>query len=98
MTQLNVQAKDAENTVPVLNRHFRLQWEPVQDSFVLLYPEGMVKLNASAGEILNTCDGKKSVSDICEFLEEKYPDAEGISADVIDFFSAAKVKGWTHFV
>ena len=33
-------------------RRFRLQWEPAQDCHVLLYPEGMVKLNQSAGEIL----------------------------------------------
>jgi pyrroloquinoline quinone biosynthesis protein D len=31
---------------------FRLQWEPAQNAHVLLYPEGMVKLNQSAGEIL----------------------------------------------
>ena len=31
---------------------FRLQFEPVQDCWVLLYPEGMIKLNASAAEIL----------------------------------------------
>ena len=98
MTQLEAISTIEQGIVPVLNKHFRLQWEPVQDSFVLLYPEGMVKLNASAGEILSACDGKKSVSDISDFLEEKYPDAEGISADVIDFFSAAKAKGWTHFV
>ncbi|CAA0116065.1 pyrroloquinoline quinone biosynthesis peptide chaperone PqqD [Zhongshania aliphaticivorans] len=86
------------SVVPILSRHFRLQWEPVQDCFVLLYPEGMVKLNASAGEILNACDGKRSVIEISEFLENKYPDADGISGDVIDFFSAAEDKGWTHFV
>ncbi len=84
--------------IPCLHRHFRLQWEPVQDSFVLLYPEGMVKLNASAGEILSACDGKKSVAEISDSLEQKYPDGEGIADDVIDFFIAANDKGWTHFV
>ena len=38
--------------VPRLRRGFRLQWEPVQNCHVLLYPEGMMKLNDSAGEIL----------------------------------------------
>jgi len=37
---------------PTLSRLFRLQWEEAQNSYVLLYPEGMVKLNQSAGEIL----------------------------------------------
>ena len=37
---------------PGVARHFRLQWEEAQGAWVLLYPEGMVKLNQSAGEIL----------------------------------------------
>ena len=40
---------------------FRLQWEPAQDAHVLLYPEGMVKLNQSAGEILLRCDGTRDM-------------------------------------
>ncbi len=28
----------------------RLQWEVTQDCFVILFPEGMVTLSASAGE------------------------------------------------
>jgi|TARA_R110001592_G_scaffold82240_1_gene243653 pyrroloquinoline quinone biosynthesis protein D len=84
--------------IPILHRHFRLQWEPVQDGFVLLYPEGMVKLNESAGEILSACNGVRSVAEISRFLEEKYPEGEGIAEDVIDFFTGANDKGWTHFV
>ena len=37
---------------PRVARGFRLQWEEAQGCHVLLYPEGMVKLNRSAGEIL----------------------------------------------
>lgn len=40
------------DSVPALRRGFRFQFEPAQDCHVLLYPEGMVKLNDSAGEIL----------------------------------------------
>ena len=36
------------NEVPRFRRGFRFQWEPAQESYVLLYPEGMVKLNGSA--------------------------------------------------
>ncbi len=42
---------------PAIGRGFRLQWEAAQNAFVLLYPEGMIKLNASAGEIMKRCDG-----------------------------------------
>lgn len=49
---------------PKLSRRFRLQFEPAQSRWVLLYPEGMVQLNDSAAEILKRCDGLKSLPDI----------------------------------
>ena len=33
--------------------HHRFQWEKAQDCYVILFPEGMVKLNGGAGEVLN---------------------------------------------
>ena len=33
----------------------RLQWEEVQQKYVILYPEGMVELNQSSAEILKLC-------------------------------------------
>ncbi len=53
-------------SVPCIGPGFRLQWEPVQNAHVLLYPEGMVKLNQSAGEILKRCDGERNVVDIVQ--------------------------------
>jgi len=50
------------DSVPRIGKGFRLQWEAVQQAHVLLYPEGMVKLNGSAGEILTRCDGNAPVS------------------------------------
>jgi len=47
----------AADAKPRIGRGLRLQWEPAQDAHVLLYPEGMVKLNQSAGEIMRRCDG-----------------------------------------
>ena len=32
--------------------HHRFQWEKAQDCYVILFPEGMVKLNGSAGDCL----------------------------------------------
>ena len=49
---------------PRIAAMFRLQFEPVQDCWVLLYPEGMVKLNGPAAEILRRCDGQRSVAEI----------------------------------
>ncbi|QQD17887.1 pyrroloquinoline quinone biosynthesis peptide chaperone PqqD [Spongiibacter nanhainus] len=83
---------------PIVNRHVRLQWEPSQSSYVLLYPEGMVKLNVSASEILRECNGEHTVADICHTLQSRYPEAGSLHQDVCDFFSGAGDKGWTDFV
>ena len=54
---MNGRVLSASRSKPAIGRGFRLQWEPAQNAHVLLYPEGMVKLNGSAGEILKRCDG-----------------------------------------
>ncbi|MEP7044589.1 MAG: pyrroloquinoline quinone biosynthesis peptide chaperone PqqD [Dokdonella sp.] len=81
------------NSVPRVGRGFRLQWEPVQDAFVLLYPEGMVKLNGSAGEILSRCDGVKPVSALVSELEQRFGQS-GLERDVIAFLDLARAQRW----
>ena len=51
-------------SAPSVARPFRFQWEEAQECFVLLYPEGMVKLNDSAAEILKRCQTACSVGDL----------------------------------
>lgn len=80
-------------TRPTLGRGFRLQWEPVQSSHVLLYPEGMVKLNGSAGEILKRCDGKHTVAEIVSDLEREFATA-GLEKDVTSFMGIALERRW----
>ena len=76
---------------------FRFQWEKAQNCFVLLFPEGMVKLNACAGEIMQLVDGKKSVKEITDTLNDKFPDAGDLSADVNEFISTAIEKKWLYY-
>ncbi len=78
---------------PVISRGFRLQWEAAQNAHVLLYPEGMVKLNGSAGEILSRCDGERSVAEITADLEHTYG-TTGLSNDVTAFVTFALEKKW----
>ena len=78
---------------PALGRGFRLQWEPAQQAHVLLYPEGMVKLNGSAGEILKRCDGIKTVAEIVSDLESTFG-TTGLTDDVQRFMSLALDKRW----
>ena len=78
---------------PALGRGFRLQWEPAQKAHVLLYPEGMVKLNGSAGEILKRCDGVRTVGEIVGDLESTFG-TNGLTDDVRRFMSLALDKRW----
>lgn len=80
--------------MPRIHPHFRLQWEQAQDAFVLLYPEGMVKLNPSAGEILSYCDGEHSIESITDELSRKYPEADGIAQDIREFIADAFSHQW----
>jgi len=57
---------------PRLNKMFRLQWEPAQEAYVLLYPEGMVKLNQSAAEILKRCDGERTITQLITDIEQAF--------------------------
>jgi pyrroloquinoline quinone biosynthesis protein D len=78
---------------PKIARHFRLQWEEAQNTWVLLYPEGMVKLNQSAGEITRRCDGVRTVADIIADLETTFG-AQNLTADVVAFLDLASERGW----
>jgi pyrroloquinoline quinone biosynthesis protein D len=78
---------------PLLNRRFRMQYEPAQEAHVLLYPEGMVRLNQSAAEILKRCDGKATVDEIIEQLEGAF-NATGLRDDVLGMLSHAQEKDW----
>jgi pyrroloquinoline quinone biosynthesis protein D len=87
MSELNAQSR------PAIGRGFRLQWEAAQSAFVLLYPEGMIKLNASAGEILKRCDGAATIDEITASLEQAFS-TSGLKDDVIAFMAMAHEKHW----
>ena len=80
-------------TIPRVGAGFRLQWEPAQSCFVLLYPEGMVKLNQSAGEIMKRCDGQRDAAAIVADLEAAFS-ATGLGADVLGFMAMAGTQRW----
>ncbi len=81
-------------TVPAVNTIYRLQWEESQQSYVLLYPEGMVQLNGSAGEIMNMVDGQRTLADIVQLLQQKFPDAGDLSGDIAEFLEVAHEQHW----
>lgn len=80
--------------IPAINPMYRLQWEDRQNSHVLLYPEGMIKLNGSAGEILSMVDGERDIITIIAALSERFPEAQGIEKDILEFINEAYSKNW----
>ncbi|MGM0832077.1 pyrroloquinoline quinone biosynthesis peptide chaperone PqqD [Halomonas qinghailakensis] len=77
-----------------LRRGWRLQWEAIQGCHVILYPEGMVKLSATAGAILEQVDGQQTIGDIIATLQQRYPGAETLADDVVQFIDEARSNGW----
>ena len=80
---------------PRVARLFRLQWEPAQESWVLLYPEGLVKLNDSAGEIMKRLDGTTSVATLIAQLEATFG-TKNLAQDVLAFLTLAQGQGWVN--
>ena len=72
---------------------FRVQWEEVQNCYVVLYPEGMVKLSQSAGEIMKRIDGEKSVIDIIDDISNAFDGAD-VKEDVLKFLEVVYGNGW----
>lgn len=90
---MNPQPAPEDSGSPSVRSRLRLQWEPAQQSWVLLYPEGMVKLNQSAGEILQRCDGSRSVPQIVAALEQAF-ETSGLDSEVREFLRIATSHNW----
>ncbi|MGH8163835.1 MAG: pyrroloquinoline quinone biosynthesis peptide chaperone PqqD [Rhodanobacteraceae bacterium] len=72
----------ADDARPRLAAGVRLQTDASTGKQVLLFPEGILELNETAGEILACCDGR-TVREIVSALAEEYEaDHAAISSDV----------------
>ena len=70
----------------------RLRFDDVRDEHLLLIPEGAVRLNATAAQVLELCDGERSVDDIAVALSERYGGAD-VGADVRELLGGMEQKG-----
>ncbi len=93
MPDESTQRDISADQVPTIANGYRLQFESAQDTWVLLYPEGMVKLNPSAAEILKLVDGELSVKQIVTGLETTF-ETTGLTNDVHAFLSIAHEQHW----
>ena len=78
---------------PKLSPLYRLQYEQAQERWVLLYPEGMVRLNGAAGDILRRIDGTSTAEELVRDLQQAYPGAD-LGNDVMQFLCEAEERGW----
>ena len=79
-------------TRPRLATGARLRYDEVREEHVLLVPEGAVRLNATAAEVLELCDGERSLDDIVGALSARYEGAD-LRDDVVELVDAMAQKG-----
>jgi pyrroloquinoline quinone biosynthesis protein D len=79
-------------TRPRLAIGARLRYDEVREEHVLLVPEGAVRLNPTAAQVLELCDGERSLEDIVGALSARYEGAD-VRDDVLELVDAMAQKG-----
>jgi pyrroloquinoline quinone biosynthesis protein D len=78
---------------PKLSQKARLRYEEVRQVDLLLLPERVVKLNATAAAILRLCDGNRTAREIAEEMETRYAQS-GLIGDIMEFLQKASEQRW----
>jgi pyrroloquinoline quinone biosynthesis protein D len=85
----------SETSRPVLPRHAKLKFDATRQRWVILAPERVLAPDDIAVEVLQLCDGVRSVEAIIGQLAEKYAaDRGAIAADVIAMLQDLADKGF----
>ena len=79
-------------TRPRLVTGARLRYDEVREEHLLLIPEGVVRLNPTAAEVLELCDGERSLDDIVGALSARYQGAD-VRDDVLELVDAMAQRG-----
>ena len=79
---------------PTWRQDYRYQYEPAQKGHVLLYPEGMIKLNESAALIGGLIDGERDVATIIDELDKQFPGVPELGEDIEQFMEVARAEHW----
>jgi pyrroloquinoline quinone biosynthesis protein D len=69
----------------------RLQYDDVRGEHLLLIPEGAVRLNETAAQVLELCDGR-SLDEIAAVLSARY-DGTDVTDDVRELVDAMGERG-----
>jgi pyrroloquinoline quinone biosynthesis protein D len=79
-------------TRPRLATGARLRYDEVREEHLLLIPEGVVRLNPTAAEVLELCDGERSIDAIAGELSARYDGAD-VRDDVRGLVDAMAQRG-----
>src|SRR6476659_4848573 len=85
----------SEASRPVLPRHAKLKYDETRKVWVILAPERVLAPDEIAVEVLQLCDGIRSVGDVADQLAAKYAaPREAILSDVIAMLQDLADKGF----
>src|ERR1700739_3316940 len=85
----------SEGSRPVLPRHANLKLDETRQVWVILAPERVLAPDEIAVEVLQLCDGVRSVAVMIDHLAEKYTaDRGAIATDVIAMLQDLADKGF----
>ena len=93
MAGRNISVSEASR--PVLPRHAKLKFDETRQRWVILAPERVLAPDEIAVEVLQLCDGVRSVADVIDQLAEKYAaERDAIATDVITMLQDLADKGF----
>jgi pyrroloquinoline quinone biosynthesis protein D len=78
----------------LLVRHARYRWDRIRGQHQLVFPEGVLVLNATAAMIVRLCDGR-STGELIAALTKEFPGAEP-TEEVLSFLKRLVTKGLVH--
>lgn len=82
----------AADKIIKINPTYLFRWEEAQQAYVLLYPEGVIKVNETAAAILKLCDGAHTVREIISELADVY--STDVTQSVYKFLEISYAKNW----
>ena len=93
MAGRNIRVSEASR--PKLPRHARLKFDETRQVWVILAPERVLAPDEIAVEVLQLCDGLRSVGDMVDQLAAKYAaDRGAIATDVLAMLQDLADKGF----
>ena len=98
MQELNIDSVRASQR-PSLVKHVRLQIDPMTGEPVLLSQEAVLTLNRPGYEILQRCDGTRTLTQLISELEVQYQATNGtLGPDVLRYVDELSQKGLLQWI